>query len=867
MRPDLVEEIRINPKYTQYFLSEFDKDKKEGDPKIVKRTMFTADYLRKLGSHSTLAMLPPNCRYIERTGTGGYITVIEEPPAMRTISISRDFWTEKNELVEQGKWEEYGYKGYNVDLNIHKFSLAFPYVIFILVFDRRFYLLEGMVFVRIQQLIGMSDYLLKTPLSNISSDQKICFGEHANNGAKHSLNHAVQNAIMVFWSAHFNTDYMYNCSDYKKKGSVFSNMLKWQYYSNTNPMFIYDADWIRIERTFGEYINYTKCKEYVGGTYAGMDYKDVTNSIFSQEDSGVDIKITPRGSRKARLFYDVANGITIGNYFIHQGDPFQYKNGDIVYIESFAGFQDGGRIHYIQVDKNGKKIVMKLTSKLQNYIAVSNKALRYVSEVILPNKTKVKSGDILIVEDKNGTFYSKVDFIRNARDGSIEIKIGSDYYLADKLNATLFNITDPQVDGIKLQKGKEYLIITDPRGGSVLSSGDILKYTGVSVSGSTNIKFDFLGERYRDLIGPITFSLQVNTTQKAPRIYELDAVREFDGSFRLGKSIFCMTSSHNARSSGITYPVAWELADGNGAVFNSYFRLDKPTTLNSLVKDDRFFLPGIHYDIDFRVGDKVVVANWGTPTEMLKIKEIAGFSFVKNESSKRDDLYFILTDREGKLSKHNYIEGYNSVCHIGSVRKITNRFNGVSAGTKIISDTAGIYGFPKKDVNIIIGFITDTGGDDPLVLCSNCQTLWFSDIIANFKQVSVKSAKWKTLSHSPIDLSKIKPQAGDIINGTDKYRMHEGYMMAHMPEYANVRATILSYYTGYPEAYGMDRQFSKEYIYNCIPNPRLSPSQLKEFGTIRGFSNFHGLFFASQKSGVRFINQPGRIINVSSSAE
>lgn len=867
MRSDLVQEVRINPSYTQYFYSQFDKGKeKTGNPKIVKRTMFTNDYLRKLGSQGVISMLPPNCRFIEKTKNGGFIVAIEEPPAMRTITVHKDFHTEKHELEEKDKWEKYGFKGYQCECKDHSFSLAFPYVIFLMVFDRSLYLQEGYVFLRNQQLMGMSDYLLKAPLNNISSDQRICFGEYANKGDKTSLSHAVQNVIMVFWSAIFNTDYTYNQQAYKKIGSVFGNMLSWSYYSDFNPMFIYDADWIRMDKNFGQYINSTKSRDHVGGSYAGMSYGDVTNVIFAPEDSGKDLKISSRGKRKARLFYDIANGINVGGYYLHQGDPFQYKNGDIAYIDSFIGFQDGGAIKLIRIDINGKKILMKLTTKLKNYIAASNKSLRYASEVVLPiNKSKIKNEDILVIKDKTGEFYGKVDFIRQGRDGSTEVKIGSDYYLADQLDATVFDLKEPEIDGVKLEVGKQYLIISDARGPSILASGSISKYVGVSIRSGTSIKFDFNDDQFSKIIGTNRRSLELSKPQKSRRIYNLDEIRTFDGPFRVGRTVHCTTAGDSKRS---LKPAAWELPDGGGGVYHNSLRLDRPPSdvMKTLVKDDKFFLPGIHYDIDFRIGDKVVTADWANPANMLKIKEIAGFSFV-DTSSKRPDLYFILADREGNLSKHKYIYGYQSVCKIGSIRKITNKFNGVSAGTKIISDTAGVHGFPKKDVNIIIGFITDTGGDDPLVLCSNCQTLWFSDMMKNFKRVTMKSQKWKTLNHAPIDLSKIKPQAGDIIDGTSNYKSYEGYMMCYTETYKNVRAAMLTYYTGYPEAYGMDRQFSKEYIYDCIPNPRLSPSQIKEFGQIEGFSNFHGLFFACPKSGTRFINEPGRIVNVSSSVK
>ena len=168
-------------------------------------------------------------------------------------------------------------------------------------------------------------------------------------------------------------------------------------------------------------------------------------------------------------------------------------------------------------------------------------------------------------------------------------------------------------------------------------------------------------------------------------------------------------------------------------------------------------------------------------------------------------------------------------------------------------------------MNIIIGFITDTGGDEPLVLCSNCQTIWFNDMIANFKRVTMRSKNWATLDHAPIDLSRIKPQAGDLLNGTNQYSQDLGYVGAYTPDYKNVRAQVLEYYTAYPESYGIDSAFSKEYVYEGILNPRLSPTQIKEYGFIKGFPNFHGLFYHSPAANTRFINEPGRILNVSSS--
>jgi len=89
--------------------------------------------------------------------------------------------------------------------------------------------------------------------------------------------------------------------------------------------------------------------------------------------------------------------------------------------------------------------------------------------------------------------------------------------------------------------------------------------------------------------------------------------------------------------------------------------------------------------------------------------------------------------------------------------------------------------------------------------------------------------------------------------------------MTHLNDYVNVRAQVLEYYSGFPESYGLDSRFSREYIYEGILNPRLSPKQIQEYGMIHGFPNFHGLYYQSPTSDFKFINEPGRILNVSSS--
>ncbi len=872
---DLIEEIRINPKYTQYYMSDFpDGNRKEDStPIIVKRTLFTNEYMKKLTGQTQIGILPPNCRYIEETNRG-HLVIIEEPPAIRTIKIQKYFEKEYYDLQSAGVLKEYGYDKFNYTGDQpHSFTLAFPYVIFFLSFERTHHLHSGMVFLRTQEMRGMSDYLLKTPLTNTSNNQRVCFGE-PNRFTAHSLTQAINNVIMVWWSATFNTDYTYNYEAYQKTDSEFGNYLRWEYLSRQNPLFIYDAKWLRMDKNIGQMLDRMKEEDHIIGKRS-MTYKAAAQTIFDPAPTGKEIKPTKRAKRKVELFHDIANGLYVGEYFLNIGDPFTNSRGEYLFIESFIGFQDGGQVKYIMVDKAGKKIMMKLTRKVKNYIAVSNKALRYSHETVLPsNNLKIKTGDILVFTNRDGSeHYGAVDFIRAGRDGRIEIKVGKDYYIAENIEAKIFELEDPEVYGIKLVKDERYIYIRDARGSSPLSAGSLVTYDKYRIKGATQIDLQFRNQAEK--LRGMTHHLPLNPSASKPtrrvskitqRLFREGDMRTFSGLFRVGKKMYYLSNGDSGRSEN-KENLVWEYPD-MGVIYESGYSLRNPQKgmVANLIQDNTFRLPGFLLDLEFSVGDKVVSAEWNNPHEILRVKEIAGFSIVERKTQSSEDLYFILSDKNGNLSKIRYIYGYRGICHIGRVRKITNKWGRVAAGTKIIAQQAGYAGFPKKAVNIIIGFIYDTGGDEPLVLCSNGQTLWFNDMMKDFKRVTMKSQQWAKLKHAPIDLSKIKPQAGDLINGSRDYKSTEGYLNTYVPgRYRALRAQVMEYYSGYPETCGMDSRFNREYIYECIPNPRLRPAQIDELGTLSGWPNFHGLFYHSPKSEYHFINEPGRFLNVQSS--
>lgn len=868
-RSDLIEEIRINPQYTQYYMSEFPEGNKESEskPVIVKRTLFTKEYMKKLTGQTQRGILPPNCRYIEETNKGNLV-IIEEPPAIRTVQIQKYFENEIYELKNEGVAEEFGYKGFNPTADRpNTFTLAFPYVIFILSFERETYLHDGLVFMRTQQMRGMSDYLLKSPLTNISNSQRVCFGE-ANKFTAHSLTQAIQNVIMVFWSAVFNTDYTYNYDDYRKAGSVFGNYLRWEYLTKQNPLFIYDANWIKMGENLGQMLQKVKNEDHLTGQKS-FNYRRAADMVMAPALNGEEAPITSRSKKTQPLYHDIANGMYVGEYFLNIGDPFTNSRGEILYIESFIGFSDGGRLKYIMVDKDGKKLIMKLTKKVKDYIAVSNKALRYSSETVLPmNNLKVKTGDILVFKNRTGEYYGAIDFIRTGRDGRTEIKVGRDYYIAENIDAEIFEMEKPMMYGFELKEDEKYILVRDKRGSSPLFTASLVTYDNYSISGPTDIQFRFknMAERLRGQNHSLPLKQSGSNPQQ--RLYKESDARTLKGLFRIGTRMYYLSNADERRTPS-DEGLVWEIPDQGIAYESNYsLRRPRPGMISDLIQNDTFKLPGFLLDLEFSVGDKVVAANWENPHDILRVKEIAGFSIVERRNTAAEDLYFILSDKDGNLSKIKYIYGYTGICYIGSVRKITNKWGRISAGTKIVAEKAGYAGFPKSAVNIIIGFIHDTGGDEPLVLCSNGQTLWFNDVMADFKRTTIKSKKWAQMQHAPIDLSKIKPQAGDLINGTKDYKSNEGYLMTYLPSrYRNVRAQIMEYFTGYPESYNMDARFNREYIYKGIPNPRIRPAQIQEYGMLKGWPNFHGLYYHSPKSEYNFINEPGRFLNVQSSAE
>jgi hypothetical protein len=227
----------------------------------------------------------------------------------------------------------------------------------------------------------------------------------------------------------------------------------------------------------------------------------------------------------------------------------------------------------------------------------------------------------------------------------------------------------------------------------------------------------------------------------------------------------------------------------------------------------------------------------------------------------------ILVNKHGQIFDQPYI--MKGIILTGAVRKAVTKYEELTSGMKIQANAPRIPNFPKKDVNIIVALVIDTG-TEPLVLCSNGCTLWYSDVIKKFNITNMKAPSWKTMQHVPLDLSKVKFQAGDVIKSINYFKNDSGYLLYDPSRTRALRVTSLA--TNYrkipSEVNGIvfDKYQMAESILDCIPEPRISPSKIKEETNFKGYPTFHGTYFVDEESTMEFTSEKGAL-NVSSIRE
>lgn len=843
-------EIRINNAYASCLKSVYeDNDEhKESTPIVRQSLLTTSKYLEKMQNLFTQTtepnILPPNCRYLE-TLNGHTLVVIEEPPAYRTITVDSSFDNDLHLLGDEKL------KKYNIDKYFYignanrpfKFTLALPYVIFIILISDKNELSAGRVYFRKSRMIGLGDSLYLAPLMNISNSNYICFGS-GNVPRGLTINRTIEETIGKFWSSTFNTDYTCNYNAYNNVQYV-NTYIEWQAMSKINPLFIYQVDWIDTHKTISNSIDNIKNNYYLHekNSIHFQTLEDLFTRPIKMKGSGAP-------SEDKAMFYDVAQSLSLSNdIYVSIGDSFMW-GANLVYLDSLIGHRTG--IEKLRLNlPNGKYINVKNNKSVRNYVLNAIRKLRYETHGVMKNGVVIKENDIVIIELNGRNFYRKVGPIRKNMDGLIEGKLGKDFFILENIEGKIFNIEkDIYYDGLKMDIGNNYILVETQKT-PFNKLARLSKFTGFNITdGSMNtIVMEFV-TREDD-----RYNIELNMETLKPRrdnvrLFDVKTLETLPSVFMIGTHIFSYKVIGGSRQPFVLKTPDCIISDLD---FSDVDQMTFGEILENILINDgnTFQVNGFDLTINFSIGDRVVVADWLNPENMLIPKTIMGFK-VDRENETID---FILQDRNNNITPVRYFTRtvgrhvtYN--IKVGKIRKIVSQYNNVLAGTKIKSKTGHVPQFPKKNVNIIIGFITDTGIDEPLVLCSNCCTLWFNDCIRDFDFIPMTSPKWKKMDHVAVDISTIKLQPGDILSSTDDKIT---YLLTNRPGYRLGFGYLnLNQYHQGPYINHFDNYVRDRSKLDCIINPRASKIELERAMNFKGTYNLHGVYCESRTSYLNF---------------
>ena len=869
-------EIRLNSYYATEAISEYPATASgDSKPFINKRTIRTNELFKKIRTDQSFVkheyqvnhLFPPNCRYYEKYSSGFFV-VIEEPPAFRTITIDKCMANEIAALTSSGNLKKYGYENWTKEhpSRPYRFTLALPYVIFCLAFDNKYNCIKGRVFFRTQQISGFSDILLKAPFLNISDDQTICFGDRINKGPKRSIYSDVNYTISTFWSTEFNPDYIYNYVAYQNIPGL-CDYHTWEYYSNIDPMFIYTADWIQVsDTTIGTETDMMK-KMFEENNTKEFGYNTLANLFHTSSEEEI-MDVPGMKNIKDMLLFDVAKTVLMNDeIFVDIGDSFKNNKGEIIYVDSYMGFRKMINPMYISLERfDGKLLKWKLTSSVNAYISEKIKNERHFTEATLPNGMVIKPGDILQMKNiHDQEIYRKVHYIRPHIQRGVEARLDSEYYIIDNIekDTKVIDLTKPKYYEMTLNTDDQYIIIQTKSNTTPIISIVICNFIDIVPNKNSKLimRFESPDKEKR-------FRIPMDENSGDRKIYNIPS----SSSHRL-PSVFVMgrhIKEHSITDNSFMKDGQLMVLPNMGVLKELSSRINTPypsRLIGKFVQGNKFKLEGWNHIYEFEIGDKVVVANWEDPHDMLTVKQIQGF--VENEDT--GDVLFTLVNKNNDITNFKYIDGQEKIAKLGSVRKIINKWDVLSAGMKIIANKAGISMFPKKDTNIIIGFLYDTGGSEPLVLCSNANTLWYSDVIEKFNVIKMDDARWKKKIHAPIVPSKMRYQAGDILKGRSYYKNVSGYLAYKSIYGRTIRAININEYClqSTSNTFKFDKIFTEDVIFDSFPNPRYTASQENLLGFINVYPNFHGMFTEAHNGESQYsvINDRRSILNVSSNSE
>ena len=466
----------------------------------------------------------------------------------------------------------------------------------------------------------------------------------------------------------------------------------------------------------------------------------------------VDGKLLTSRAGTTESYYFKEKPVSIGDIINY--DKSDYYINDII-IDSNTGFP----AYFSLEDKEGKLKTIEISKVNQSQFEIKYPVIECLQ---LADGNEVKIGDAVVLQYP----FKKVrtiEKIRMGRDGNPEVllKGDTDYYLLDKIGATKLGDIIPQLSGIKLNKDDAYILYR--------KTDDVFKYFA-------NVKYDsyeISTEGYIILKFNET-NMQAGQSARKWRIYD-SSVEHHQDEWQLhlksdvklleNRTFRILNKLYQNKNKDIYLVKDAVIFDERkyAGVVPSY---NHEEAINDILteKGTRLFIPSYDVDIDFSVGDTVIVADWDNLYCMVTPRVIHAFIY-------ENQCLFVLTidPDTGAMRKDKYIDFKNNIVYVGSIRKIDLNVKNLENGTLIVAQEAWIQNFPKKDVNKIIGVITDTITHPPLVLCSNGLTIW-ADELNQFKLIKKGARGYKSLFEKIVPVvnpKDLKDQLGDLYIHTD----------------------------------------------------------------------------------------------------
>ncbi len=430
--------------------------------------------------------LPKGTVYYDCVGKGATF-VIQEPPAIRTISLDYDlpsiFYDMKKKRL---------LKMYDIPENFaeligeppYRISLGFPYIIYVVSIDLRDPIdsIRLKLFYSPTEINSENDHVYDSNFLNVNGNGFACLGhkdDHigfissAVGVPKKYINELgvkkiIETTINYFWNSIFNDDIIGLYQAYSDD-IVLGNFLKWNYWTRTDPISFYKKI---------NYLNKKKLSDFV----TNCNTNQIINSlcaVFNQP---------------ANLFSEIENnfslkyylsGLYVGDIVNYLGEKYKIKGFYCIGTENHISLERERDKKQIFVAESQNILSDFLNQTKQTTVSINNQLFRINDNIIIEfldgsfvidkissitnynNEVSLilKDGFIFSLNNKAIKTIKKLD-PRNIEIGEYKFKRNTDFYLISEQNLALplskvskitFDVANYEYDNLTLIFRKNYI--------------------------------------------------------------------------------------------------------------------------------------------------------------------------------------------------------------------------------------------------------------------------------------------------------------------------------------------------------------------------------------------------------------------------